>query len=297
MRGVVRRDRRRVAIRHCHQGTRTDNGKYTFRLAVVLHGFTLLWYVLTMSRSDPSEFQASFFRSQPLAESMIGLFDALPETYFYIKDRDSRFVTVNHLFLENHGLAAESEAIGKTDRDFHPPLMAEAYIAEDRRVMDGEVTVPGQVWLVFSRRSSPRWYVSTKTPLFNRGGDVVGLAGAMYRIERPEEMETYFQELLPTVRYLESHFAETVSMVQMARLSGLSATHFNRRFRQLLRMTPTEYLQVCRTQAARSLLATTSRSLADIAAAVGYADQSHFTKRFRASTGMTPDAYRRRFRT
>ncbi len=60
-------------------------------------------------------------------------------------------------------------------------------------------------------------------------------------------------------------------------------------------MTPMQYLRSVRTQAARRLLTATSRSLAEIAADVGYTDQSHLTKRFREVTGMTPAAYRRRF--
>ena len=50
-----------------------------------------------------------------------------------------------------------------------------------------------------------------------------------------------------------------------------------------------------RTQAARNLLTTTARTLAEIAVDVGYTDQSHLTKRFREVTGMTPAAYRRQF--
>ena len=225
----------------------------------------------------------------------MALFDWLPQIYFYAKDCDSRFVKVNQPFLENHGLDHESQAIGKTDRDFHPPLMAEAYIEEDRRVMASRRPLAGQIWLVLHRRRVPRWYVSTKTPLFSVSGEVLGIAGAMYRIEQPDELTRYFQELLPVVRYIEQHFAEPISMTEMAGLAQLSSTHFNRRFRQLLRMTPMQYLRAVRVQAAQRLLTTTSRTLAEIAMDVGYTDQSHLTKRFREATGMTPADYRKRF--
>src|SRR5687768_11280821 len=99
-----------------------------------------------MARRDPHHFQKEFFRRHPLAESVIALFDLLPQIYFYAKDRDSRFVKVNQPFLENHGLDHESQAIGRTDRDFHPPLMVEAYIEEDRRVMQARRSLPGQIW-------------------------------------------------------------------------------------------------------------------------------------------------------
>lgn len=149
--------------------------------------------------------------------------------------------------------------------------------------------------MVLHRRRVPRWYVSTKTPLLRTDATVIGIAGAMYRIERDEELTQYFEELMPVVRHIEGHYAETISMQAMAELAGLSPTHFNRRFRQLLRMTPTQYLRAVRVQAAQRTLTTTSRSLAEIAVDVGYMDQSHLTKRFREVTGMTPAAYRKRF--
>lgn len=241
------------------------------------------------------EFQEEFFAQCPQGRSLMWLFDALPQTYFFAKDRHSRFVAVNHMFLDNHGLSCEADAIGKTDHEFHPPFFAEAYIAEDRRVMQSRKPLPGQVWAVLHRRTLPRWYVCTKTPLFDLQDQVVGIAGAMYRIDDPRQLVGYLQELLPVVRHVEKHYAAPVSMAEMAKLAGLSTTHFNRRFRQLLRMTPSHYLRTVRVQQARLLLSTTDKPLAEIAILTGFTDQSHFTKRFRQTTGLTPNAYRRQF--
>ena len=84
-------------------------------------------------------------------------------------------------------------------------------------------------------------------------------------------------------------------MSEMAALAGLSSTHFNRRFQQLLRLTPTGYLRTVRIQAARHLLNATRQGLASIAAETGFTDQSHFTRCFRKATGIIPAEYRRRF--
>ena len=111
-------------------------------------------YVLTMAIHFPQSFQADFFRRNPLAESLIRALDALPQIYFYVKDEQSRFVKVNRLFLENHGLDDETEALGKTDFDFHPPVLAEAYVSEERRCSTSQ-TCPGSgSRLAITRRSS-----------------------------------------------------------------------------------------------------------------------------------------------
>ena len=55
--------------------------------------------------------QAAFFARAPGAASLVELFRVLPHTYFFAKDRQGRFVAVNHLFLDNHGLEQEADAI------------------------------------------------------------------------------------------------------------------------------------------------------------------------------------------
>ena len=249
-----------------------------------------------MPNSAPRAFQDAFFKRCPTAATVMSLFDSLPEVAFYAKDTESRYIRVNAASLAAHGVRTEAEMLGLDDRAFHPPALAAAYIAEDRRIMASPRPIAGQVWLVFHADRLPHWYVSTKVPLLDALGKVLGIAGAMYRIERPAEQEQHFRELLPVIRHIDTHFADKVSMAAMATLAGLSATHFNRRFQHLLRLTPTAYLRTVRVQAARRLLSTTARTLADIAGETGFTDQSHFTRCFRESTGMTPRAYRGRFR-
>jgi AraC-like DNA-binding protein len=248
-----------------------------------------------MAAELPTHLQQEFFRRNPSAACVISLFEHLPHVLFFAKDRGGRFVKANQPFLESLGADCEDQLIGKTARDFHPPVLAEAYMADDQSVMSSGRPKPGEIWLMLHRRREPRWYVETKVPLLTANAETIGIAGTMYRIEQPDELSHYLQELSPVASYIARHYAESISMADMADLAGISSTHFNRRFRQVLRMTPMEYLRTVRMQAAQKLLTTTAQSLAQISVSVGCADQSHFTKRFREITGMTPAAYRRRF--
>ena len=242
-------------------------------------------------------FRRGFLERHPGAESVIALFDHLPSVLFYAKDTEHRYIGMNMpTLVEVFGLTSLDEILGRTDAEFQPPALAEAYHAEDRRVFDEGLTIANQVWLVPHVRGTPKWYVSTKTPLFDPNGDVIGLAGVMYPIATPTEQGAVFRELLPVIRHIDEHYTEPISMKEMAEQAGVSATSFNTRFREILRMTPSEYVLSRRIEHARRLLAQTSKSLAEIAFELGFTDQSHFTKRFRRITGLTPKDYRLRFR-
>jgi AraC-like DNA-binding protein len=242
-----------------------------------------------------ADFQAAYFARHPGVKTLMDLFDCLPGVFFYAKDVASRFVRVNRANQAIYGVDSEEPLLGKTDRDFHPPVLAEAYIAEDQRVLTSCQPNPNQTWLVPYLHGPLQWFVSSKTPLLDEHGKVIGLAGVMYPIPTPTKERSTFGRLDPAIRYLEEHYADETSMTELAQLCRLSSTHFNRQFRQLLRMSPSEYLLALRVQQARGLLAMSSKTVAEVAAATGFYDQSHFTKRFRSATGMTPRKYRQRF--
>jgi AraC-like DNA-binding protein len=240
------------------------------------------------------EFQEQFFARYPGLRPLMDLFELAPGVYFYAKDRKSRFVRLNRANVAVYGLSDEETLLGRSDRDFHPPALAEGYIAEDQRVMrDGPVL--NQTWLVPFLHGPMQWFVSSKMPLIGPRGECVGVCGVMHAIATPKEQLARFQRLAPAVRYLEQHFREHVQLSELAEFCNLSSTHVHRLFQRLLRMSPTEYLLALRLQEARRLLATTDDSLSTIALATGFFDQSHFTKRFRKVTGMTPTQFRKTF--
>ena len=91
-------------------------------------------------------------------------------------------------------------------------------------------------------------------------------------------------------RFLEEHYADHVSIHDLARLARLSPYHFNRSFCRKIGMPPHAYqLQVRIAQAKRFLRL--GRSVSDTACLVGFFDQSHFVHSFKRSEGVTPTQY------
>lgn len=66
--------------------------------------------------------------------SILALFSALGDVYFFMKDREGRFIGANQLQLEKLGLKREAELIGKTDFDFFPSYMITRYADDDAQV-------------------------------------------------------------------------------------------------------------------------------------------------------------------
>ncbi|MET0535542.1 MAG: helix-turn-helix transcriptional regulator [Steroidobacter sp.] len=87
--------------------------------------------------------------------------------------------------------------------------------------------------------------------------------------------------------------ATAISLTGLAEIAGVSRFHFARMFRRSTGETPMAYLERVRLERAQRMIQEGEHTLAEIAAAVGYADQAHFTRRFRRYFGCTPAVYAR----
>jgi len=94
---------------------------------------------------------------------------------------------------------------------------------------------------------------------------------------------------------LRETFGESVSVTTLARLAEVHPVYLATAFRQHYGQTIGEYVRERRILYASRRLATSTESLAAIAQAAGFADQSHFSRTFKRLTGMTPGGYRATF--
>jgi AraC family transcriptional regulator, L-rhamnose operon transcriptional activator RhaR len=100
--------------------------------------------------------------------------------------------------------------------------------------------------------------------------------------------------VLVAVRYIEAHYAEPLTLREVARQSCYAPTYLAHKFRKRLGVPPMEYLLQVRLQHACALLETTQMPVSTIACAVGFADYRYFATRFRHAFGVTPTRYRQR---
>ncbi len=223
------------------------------------------------------------------------LFDVLPNIFLFVKDRHHRYMKVNRALLALHGCRQESEMLGRTDFDFNPPALAAQYVDEDRRVVSTRQPLVDQVWLVQSADGMPRWYISSKFPIFGARGTVIGLAGVMRLYEHAGAAPSDYRRLTRACEFVLANYAQPIAVADLASRAHLSASQLQREFRRLFGMNPGDYILRVRLIMARRQLEETSHPVGQIALDCGFYDQSHFTRSFRASTGLRPLDYRRRF--
>lgn len=92
--------------------------------------------------------------------------------------------------------------------------------------------------------------------------------------------------------YIESNFLKSLSLAEIARVAGVHRVHLAREFRRYFSTTVGELLRRRRVEYACRLVSTTQDSLADVAIACGFSDQSHFCATFRHHIGVTPGRFR-----
>ena len=223
------------------------------------------------------------------------MMNLLPMVAFYLKDAQGRIMALNPLNCEICNVRDETDAIGKTSSDLFPAILAEAYRARDQKVLQTGKPLIGELNTKTADRSTTPRRINT-FPVFGPDGAVIGTASVIYHATDIQKSANGLSRarLSPAVRRIEDRFAERLSVPALARLVGLSETHFRRQFKDTVGCTPVAYLTTMRINAARKLLETTDRPIADIAQEVGFSDHAHLIRTFRALRGLTPGEYRQR---
>jgi len=224
-----------------------------------------------------------------------GLFDYLPDVYFFVKDREGRFVRCNRAFATLLRARVEEDVLGLRDADFFPLALADNYVRDDHVVMASATPIIDKAELVRSAQGSINWYNTTKLPVLDAAGEVIGVAGVTRDIGKMTSNGERFLYWAPVLETIISNYAEPLSMAFLAAKVSLSVSQFDRRFKKRFLTTPRKYLTSVRINAACQLLSSTDLPIASIALQTGFYDQSHFTKQFTTVKGTTPARYRRNY--
>lgn len=242
------------------------------------------------------EFQEAFFAKMGGRQQFQALFEHLPDVHFFAKDADGRFVASSTGVLQKLDFRREEELIGLTDADIHPPRVAREIRVDDLHVMTTRQPLLDRVEALFTRTQAKDWYVTTKLPIFDTRGEIIGIMGFVRPYRRASGEMPGAQRLEPVVAHIHAHHAEPMTIPSLARIAHLSARQLGRCFKEVFGMSPQEFIVRTRVQAASEDLIRTEKALSEIAIEHGFYDQSAFSRQFSQHTGETAFSYRQRHR-
>lgn len=220
------------------------------------------------------------------------LFDALPDVVFFIKDRLGRYVRVNQTFAVRCTGGDKAKLIGKSPAEVFPKALAESYTRQDEAVLKTGKCVEHQLELHLYPGRRAGWCLTTKLPLRDSQGQIIGVTGISRDLNAPSDKATGFAELAAALKLMQTRYTESLRIEDIATKAGLSVYQFEQRVQRLFQMSPLQLLHKLRLDESIRQLRETDKSLADIAIETGWCDQSAFTRHFSRYVGMAPGKFR-----
>ena len=128
----------------------------------------------------------------------------------------------------------------------------------------------------------------------------------IFAIDMDRDKQSYFSTFTPSRNHnddlvaiaqnkIEANFQDAATIEELIKDIPASRRNIVRRFKQITGITPIEYLQQTRVEAAKKLLENTNKQMTEVIYNSGYNDPKAFRKIFKKNVGMTPTQYREKF--
>jgi len=142
------------------------------------------------------------------------LMENMPDL-IYFKDRASRFTRMNRAHAETVALSDPEDAVGKSDFDFFPEDQAREFFADEQEIFRTGQPVVNKIEILDTPQGGRRWNLTTKVPVRDAAGEVVGLVGVSRdvteRVQAEADLQRAAEELarsnedLQQFAYVASH--------------------------------------------------------------------------------------------
>jgi two-component system sensor histidine kinase/response regulator len=129
------------------------------------------------------------------------LLDTVPDS-IYFKDADSRFIRLSRSCARKFGLDEPRDAIGQSDADFFSPEHAKSALADERQIMETGETILAKVEQETYADREDTWCSTTKVPLKDSTGKVIGTFGISRDVSEQKRAEVELareRDLLKTI--------------------------------------------------------------------------------------------------
>lgn len=142
-------------------------------------------------RTEQEEIQEELQKELMLLNALM---DNIPD-YIYFKDENSRFIRVSKSMVKLLNAKKPEDVVGMSDFDFHSKENAERFYKDELEIMHSMQPVVDEVVHEQFEDGRDQWVSTTKMPLFNTSGEVVGTWGISKIITDLKKAELKAQEL------------------------------------------------------------------------------------------------------
>ena len=181
----------------------------------VPNGVAQLWLPILLLEAIVT-FGASCLMLQAIraSEERILLRAALAQApdFLYIKNARSELVTVNETVAAFNGFSKPSEMRGKTDFDLGPAAHAQALFDTEQEIMRSGRSLSDIEEQLVSAAGEPRWFSTSKTPIHNADGEVVGIAGVTKDISERKRLETELVDSRNQLSYVMTEMSDGLAL-------------------------------------------------------------------------------------
>ena len=238
---------------------------------------------------DPHNVDHDLFACQP---ELLGLIETLINVIFCAKDRSGVYVEVNSAFVRRTGRSSKADVIGTRASDHFLDELAERYEEQDAHVFETGEPLHDELELIRRTDGHLGWYLTTKLPVRDDAGAVIGLVSVSRDLVTPSDDRVGLENLREVVRHVQDHHGTPIRVAELAALAECSEAQLERRMKRVFGVTATQHILRVRVEAATRLLADSDLPIAQVASACGFYDQPDFTRRFARLTGTTPAQFR-----
>lgn len=224
---------------------------------------------------------------------LVTLFDQASDVAFFVKDASGKYIAVNDSLLNRHGLECKEEAIGKRPVEICPGEFGRVPTVQDTKVLRTGHPIVNHLEMQWHRPYKPVWCLTTKLPILDPHGTVLGLIGFSRDVRLQVDSHDIPEEFAAALDYFEQNLNELGSPSALAKRSDLTLQRLTRLTKRLFGLTPGQLITKTRIAAASQMLLETHKSISEISLACGFYDQSAFSRTFRSATGVTPSEFRK----
>ncbi len=237
--------------------------------------------------------QKEFF--EQISEPLIcePLFDNLSDLVFFIKNEHGQYVMVNHALARRCGKSEKAELIGKWPDEVYPSPLGAEYRSQDQHILEGGKPILNQLEMQISSSLDLCWCITTKVPLRNAQGKIMGLAGISRDLEMQGSKNKDLEGIAETISYIKKNYNKPLLIDELAKKANLSSYQYEQRMQKIFKITAGQFIQKTRIEMALWQLRESDMTILDIALDCGYADQSAFSRQFKKTIGLSPAQYRK----